>query len=60
MDSLTWLNLGLAVVNFAVAIFQGWKEWHSHRGAHPLQPVLIDIARAIRETRSFVDARAKP
>ena len=39
MDSITWLNLGLAVVNFAVAIFQGWKEWHSHRGAHPLQPV---------------------
>ena len=50
MDALTWLNVGLAVVNIAVALFQGWKEWHSHRQrVHPLQPVLVDIARAIRE-----------
>lgn len=53
MDALTVLNLGLAVVNLAVAVFQGWKEWHSHLpdAPHPLAPALADVAAAVRELR---------
>ena len=52
MDALTLLNVALAVVNLAVAGFQGWKEWrtrHAHPAPHPLLPPLLDIAQAIRE-----------
>lgn len=50
MDALTLLNIGLAVVNLAVALFQGWKEWHQRQQrGHPLEAALRDVAVAIRE-----------
>ena len=49
MDALTLLNVALALVNLAVAAFQGWKEWQSRQAApHPLDDRLRDIALAIR------------
>lgn len=50
MDSLTLLNVALAIVNIVLALFQGWKEWHEHRQlSHPLEAALRDVALAIRE-----------
>ena len=51
MDTLTILNVIMAVVNLSVAIFQGWKEWHDRQQPrpHPLEIVVRDIAAAIRE-----------
>jgi hypothetical protein len=54
VDALTLLNVGLAVVNLAVGVFQFWKEWHAHReAAHPLDPALRDIAEAIRILKPY-------
>lgn len=53
MDALTLLNIGLAIVNLVVALFQGWKEWHQRRhSGHPLEAALRDVALAIREQGS--------
>jgi len=51
VDTLTVLNVIMAVVNLSVAIFQGWKEWHDRQQPqpHPLTTTLQDIAAAIRE-----------
>jgi hypothetical protein len=49
VDALTILNVALALMNLAVAAFQGWKEWRSRQAApHPLDDRLRDIAIAIR------------
>jgi len=48
MDSLTVLNVALAIVNLAVALFQAWKEWGARR-RHPLDSALREIASAIRD-----------
>jgi hypothetical protein len=48
------LNVILALVNIAVALYQGWREWRTRRQPepHPLEPALRDLAQAVREARS--------
>jgi hypothetical protein len=55
VDTLTLaFNVVLTAVNIAVAVFQFWREWHTHLqpAAHPLEPALRDIAHAIRSGRA--------
>ena len=39
----------LSGINIGVFLHKTWKGWRTLPPPHPLQPVLIDIARAIRE-----------
>jgi len=39
----------LSGINIGLFLHKTWKGWRTPAPPHPLQPVLIDIARAIRE-----------